>query len=110
MSKLLSVTIQTRLVLKSKEEAKFTLVQEFLYASLGQCLQAQEEENDEGERENHCYCEGYRPFQVETGEYLQFEILSLFGEETGLSAEFKIQRVTIGKINYVDINREMCKL
>lgn len=90
MSKLLSVTIQTRLVLKSKEEAKFTLVQEFLCASPGQRLQAQDKD-DEGEGENHCYCEGSRPFRVEAGEYAHLEILSLSGDETGLNAGFEIQ-------------------
>lgn len=39
-----------------------------------------------------------------------FEILSLFGDETDLNAEFKIYRVIVGKIRYVDINIEMGKL
>lgn len=54
------------------------------------CLQVERTENDEGERENHCYCASYRPFEVKTGEQLHFGIVSVCGDEIALHTEFKL--------------------
>ncbi|KAM7325436.1 hypothetical protein ACRRTK_015689 [Alexandromys fortis] len=60
-------------------------------------LQAQDKD-DEGEGENHCYCEGSRPFRVEAGEYAHLEILSLSGDETGLMLNLKFRVTLSGSI------------
>lgn len=60
-------------------------------------------ENDEGERENHCYCEGYRYFKVKTGEQVHFAILSMFGDETTLNTKIKLYKLIVNEIWSVEV-------